>query len=216
MELVLATGNPDKQKEIVALLGDLPITIRTLNEFEPLPPIIEDGETCEANAIKKATVIANHTGLLALADDTGLEVDALGGRPGVYAARYAGEHATYQDNCRKLLEELQGVPVGKRAARFLTVIALAEPTNSVDVVEGVLDGTIAETVSGTDGFGYDPVFFVPELGKTLAQITLEEKNQISHRGRALAKVKDVLRQKIQQTIESGRSAARKRACFGSR
>ncbi|MCH7615921.1 MAG: XTP/dITP diphosphatase [Nitrospinae bacterium] len=208
VELVLATGNPDKQKEIVALLGDLPITIRTLNEFEPLPPIIEDGETCEANAIKKATVIANHTGLLALADDTGLAVDALGGRPGVYAARYAGEHATYQDNCRKLLEELQGVPVGKRAARFLTVIALAEPTDSVDVVEGVLDGTIAETVSGTDGFGYDPVFFVPELGKTLAQITLEEKNQISHRGRALAKVKDVLRQKIQQTIESGRSAAR--------
>jgi len=196
VELVLATGNPDKQKEIVALLGDLPITIRTLNEFEPLPPIIEDGETCEANAIKKANVIAKHTGRLALADDTGLEVDALDGRPGVYAARYAGEHATYQDNCRKLLEELQGVPVGKRAARFLTVIALAEPTDLVDVVEGVLDGTIAETVSGTDGFGYDPVFFVPELGKTLAQITLEEKNQISHRGRALAKVKDVLRQKI--------------------
>ena len=150
VELVLATGNPDKQKEIVALLGDLPITIRTLNEFEPLPPIIEDGETCEANAIKKATVIANHTGLLALADDTGLEVEALGGRPGVYAARYAGEHATYQDNCRKLLEELQGVPVGKRAARFLTVIALAEPTHSVEVVEGVLDGTIADTVSGAE------------------------------------------------------------------
>ena len=193
---------------MIALLGDLPITIRTLNEFEPLPPIIEDGETCEANAIKKATVIAKHTGLLALADDTGLGVEALDGRPGVYAARYAGENATYQDNCQKLLQELQGVPVGKRAARFLTVIALAEPTDSVDVVEGVLDGTIAETVSGTDGFGYDPVFFVPELGKTLAQITLEEKNQISHRGRALAKVKDVLRQKIQQTIESGRSAAR--------
>ncbi len=208
VELVLATGNPDKQKEIVALLGDLPITIRTLNEFEPLPPIIEDGETCEANAIKKATIIAKHTGLLALADDTGLGVEALDGRPGVYAARYAGENATYQDNCQKLLQELQGVPVGKRAARFLTVIALAEPTDSVDVVEGVLDGTIADTVSGVDGFGYDPVFFVPELGKTLAQITLEEKNQISHRGRALAKVKDVLRQKIQQTIESGRSAAR--------
>jgi XTP/dITP diphosphohydrolase len=208
VELVLATGNSDKQKEMIALLSDLPIIIRTLNEFEPVPPIIEDGETCEANAIKKATIIAKHTGRLALADDTGLEVDALDGRPGVYAARYAGENATYQDNCRKLLEELQGVPVGKRAARFLTVIALAEPTDSVDVVEGVLDGTIAETVSGTDGFGYDPVFFVPELGKTLAQITLEEKNQISHRGRALAKAKDVLRQKIQQTIESGRSAAR--------
>ena len=193
---------------MIALLSDLPITIRTLNEFDPVPPIIEDGETCEANAIKKATIIAKHTGRLALADDTGLEVDALDGRPGVYAARYAGENATYKDNCRKLLEELQGVPVGKRAARFLTVIALAEPTDSVDVVEGVLDGTIALTVSGTDGFGYDPVFVVPELGKTLAQITLEEKNQISHRGRALAKAKDVLRQKIQQTIESGRSAAR--------
>ncbi len=208
VELVLATGNPDKQKEMIALLSDLPITIRTLNEFEPVPPIIEEGETCEANAIKKATIIANHTGRLALADDTGLEVEALDGRPGVYAARYAGENATYQDNCRKLLEELQGFPVEKRAARFLTVIALAEPTDSVDVVEGVLDGTIADTVSGTDGFGYDPVFFVPELGKTLAQITLEEKNQISHRGRALAKAKDVLRQKIKQTIESGRSAAR--------
>lgn len=208
VELVLATGNLDKQKEMIALLGDLSITIRTLNEFEPVPPIIEDGETCEANAIKKATIIAKHTGRLALADDTGLEVEALDGRPGVYAARYAGENATYQDNCRKLLEELQGVPIGKRAARFLTVIALAEPTNSVDVVEGVLDGTIADTVSGTDGFGYDPVFFVPELGKTLAQITLEEKNQISHRGRALAKAKDLLKEKIKQTIESGRSAAR--------
>lgn len=208
VELVLATGNPDKQKEMIALLSDLPITIRTLNEFEPVPPIIEDGETCEANAIIKATIIAKHTGRLALADDTGLEVEALDGRPGVYAARYAGENATYQDNCRKLLQELQGVPVGKRAARFLTVIALAEPTDSVDVVEGVLDGTIADTVSGAGGFGYDPVFVVPELGKTLAQITLEEKNQISHRGRALAKAKDLLRKKIKQTIESGRSAAR--------
>ncbi len=208
MELVLATGNLDKQKEMIALLSDLPITIRTLNEFEPVPPIIEDGETCEANAIKKATIIAKHTGRLALADDTGLEVDALDGRPGVYAARYAGENATYQDNCRKLLQELQGVPVGKRAARFVTVIALAEPTDSVDVVEGVLDGTIADTVSGAGGFGYDPVFVVPELGKTLAQITLEEKNQISHRGRALAKAKDLLRKKIKQTIDSGRSAAR--------
>ncbi len=208
MELVLATGNRDKQKEMVALLGDLSITIRTLSEFEPVPPIIEDGETCEANAIKKATIIANHTGRLALADDTGLEVEALDGRPGVYAARHAGEQATYEDNCRKLLEELQGVPADKRGARFLTVIALAEPTHSVDVVEGVLEGTIADTFSGNDGFGYDPVFFVPALGKTLAQITLEEKNQISHRGRALVKAKQLLQQKILQTVESGRSAAR--------
>lgn len=208
VELVLATGNRDKQKEMIALLSDLPITIRTLSEFEPVPPIIEDGDTCEANAIKKATIISKHTGRLALADDTGLEVEALDGRPGIYAARYAGEHATYEDNCRKLLKELQGVPAEKRGARFLTAVALVEPSDSIDVVEGVLEGTISETFSGNDGFGYDPVFIVPELGKTLAEITLEEKNQISHRGRALAKAKNLLQQKIQQTIESGRSAAR--------
>ncbi len=208
MELVLATGNPDKQREILALLGDVPITIRTLDEFEPVPSIIEDGETCEANAIKKASRIAKHTGRLTLADDTGLEVDALGGRPGVYAARYAGEHATYEDNCRKLLKELDGVPTDKRTARFLTVVALADQSGSVETVEGVLQGAIATACSGIDGFGYDPVFLVPEQGKTLAQMTLEEKNQISHRGRALTKAKDVLQRKIQQTRESGRSAAR--------
>ena len=208
MELVLATANRDKQKEMMALLDDLPITIRTLDECEPVPPIIEDGETCEANARKKAMVIAHATGRLALADDTGLEVEALGGRPGVFAARYAGENATYEDNCHKLLKELQGIPAGQRTARFLTVVAIAEPSASIDVVEGVLDGQIAEHPAGTDGFGYDPVFVVPESGKTLAQMTLEEKNQISHRARALVKAKGLLQQKIQQTIDSGRSAAR--------
>lgn len=208
MELVLATGNQDKQKEIIALLSDLPITIRTLKEFEPVPPIIEDGDTCEANAKKKAVIIAKHTNRLALADDTGLEVEALEGRPGVYAARFAGEKATYADNCKKLLQELQGVPPVRRGARFVTVVAIAEPGDSVQVVEGVLEGKIAEDPRGADGFGYDPVFTVPEKGKTLAEMTLEEKNQISHRGRALVKAKAVLQQKIQQTIESGRSAAR--------
>ncbi len=208
VELVLATGNRDKQQEMVALLGDLPITIRTLDEFESVPFIIEDGETCEANAIKKAKIIADHTGRMALADDTGLEVKALGGRPGVYAARYAGENATYADNCTKLLQELQGVPGAERGARFLTAVAIAEPAGTVDVVEGVLEGQIAEQATGVDGFGYDPVFLVPELGKTLAQMTLEEKNKISHRGRALAKARDLLQQKTKQKIESGRSAAR--------
>lgn len=208
MDLVLATGNRDKQKEMIALLGDLPITIRTLDEFESVPVIIEDGETCEANAIKKAKIIAEHTGRLALADDTGLEVEALGGRPGVYAARYAGESATYQDNCKKLLQELQGVAADKRGARFVTVVALAESSAEIEVVEGVLEGQIALQQTGIDGFGYDPVFVVPELGKTLAEITLEEKNQISHRGQALAKAKELVQQKINRTIESGRSAAR--------
>lgn len=208
VELVLATGNRDKQKEMIALLRDVPITIRTLDEFKHVPAIIEDGETCEANATKKAKVIAKHTGRLALADDTGLKVDALGGQPGVYAARYAGEHATYDDNCQKLLKALQDVPGNDRGARFLTVVAIGEPSGSVDVVEGVLEGKIAEFCSGKDGFGYDPVFIVPELGKTLAEMTLEEKNQISHRGRALVKAKAVLQRNIQRTIESGRSAAR--------
>lgn len=206
MELVLATGNRDKQREMKAFLQDLGLTIRTLDEFPAAPVVIEDGETCRSNAGKKAGEIARFTGLLTLADDTGLEVDALGGRPGVYAARYAGAHATYEDNCRKLLEELMGVPMDQRGARFLTVVAIADPDASVEFVEGALQGRIADCGSGMHGFGYDPVFMVPELGKTLAELTLDQKNQISHRGQALAKAKDVLKRRLVET--SGRSAAR--------
>ena len=196
MELVLATGNRDKQREIKALLRDLGLTIRTLDEFPAAPVVIEDGETCHANAGKKAREIAQFTGVLTLADDTGLEVDALGGRPGVFAARYAGDHATYEDNCRKLLDELTGVPVEQRGARFLTVVAIADPASPVEFVEGVLRGRIADHCFGDHGFGYDPVFVVPELEKTLAELTLDQKNQISHRGQALAKAKDVLKRKL--------------------
>ncbi len=206
MELVLATGNRDKQREMKAFLQDPGLTIRTLDEFPAAPVVIEDGETCRSNAGKKAGEIARFTGLFALADDTGLEVDALGGRPGVFAARYAGVHATYEDNCRKLLEELMGVPMDQRGARFLTVVAIAGPDASVEFVEGALRGRIADRGSGMHGFGYDPVFIVPELGKTLAELTLDQKNQISHRGLALAKAKDVLKRKLEET--SGRSAAR--------
>ena len=206
MELVLATGNRDKQREMKAFLQDLGLTIRTLDEFPAAPVVIEDGETCRSNAGKKASEIARFTGLLTLADDTGLEVDALGGRPGVFAARYAGAHATYEDNCRKLLEELMGVPMDQRGARFLTVVAIADPDASVEFVEGALQGRIADCGSGMHGFGYDPVFMVPELGKTLAELTLDQKNQISHRGQALAKAKDVLKRRLVET--SGRSAAR--------
>ncbi len=192
-ELVLATNNRHKAAELQALLSDVGVRIRTLAEFPDAPEVVEDGTTCEANAIKKATAIANHTGLPAMADDTGLMVEALGGRPGVYAARYAGEQATYEDNCRKLLGELQGVPVAKRGARFVTVVAFVpRPGVQAQVVEGALDGVIAEQPAGTHGFGYDPVFVVPELGKTLAQLTSEEKNRISHRARALAKVREIL------------------------
>ena len=200
MELVLATGNRDKQQEMKALLQDLGLTIRTLDEFPAAPVVVEDGETCQANAGKKAREIAQFTGALTLADDTGLEVDALGGRPGVFAARYAGAHATYADNCRKLLDELTGIPAEQRGARFLTVVAIADPVSSVEFVEGVLRGRIADHCSGVHGFGYDPVFLVPELGKTLAELTLDRKNRISHRGQALAKAKDVLKRKLWRDV----------------
>ncbi len=191
-ELVLATRNQHKGGELAALLGDLGIRIRTLAEFPDAPDVVEDGATCEANAVKKARVIARATGLLSVADDTGLEVDALGGRPGVYAARYAGEGATYDDNCRKLLEELKGVPRDRRTARFITVAAIAWPSDGIEVATGSLPGIITEQPTGSQGFGYDPVFLVPELGKTLAELSPEEKNRVSHRAKAFAQVRKLL------------------------
>ena len=192
-EIVLATRNRHKGAEVAALLDGLGITIRTVDEFPHAPEVVEDGTTCEANAVKKATEIAAATGLPAVADDTGLEVDALGGRPGVYAARYAGEQATYEDNCRKLLDELSGVPREKRTARFITVAAIALPSDGVRVARGELRGAISEEPAGSKGFGYDPVFLVPELGKTLAELSPEEKNRVSHRAKAFSQAKELLR-----------------------
>ena len=192
-ELLVATRNRHKGDELAALLADLGIRIRTLDEFPGVHEVEEDGATCEANAMKKATEMANATGLPAVADDTGLEVDALGGRPGVHAARYAGAQATYEDNCRKLLQELYGVPKARRSARFLTVAAIALPGGEVQISRGVLDGIITEAAVGSHGFGYDSLFLVPELGKTLAELTASEKNRISHRAKAFAKAKDILR-----------------------
>jgi XTP/dITP diphosphohydrolase len=196
-ELVLATRNRHKGEELAALLSDLGICIRTMDEFPDVPDVTEDGKTCEANAIKKARAVSQATGLSAVADDTGLEVDELGGRPGVYAARYAGEHVTYEDNWRKLLRELSGVPHDRRTARFITVAAIASPSGEVQVAEGELQGLITEEPAGARGFGYDPVFLVPELGKTLAELSPEEKNRISHRAKAFAQVREILsRQKV--------------------
>jgi len=191
-ELVLATHNRHKAAELIALLGGLGITIRTLDEFPDAPDVVEDGDSCEANAVKKARAIAEYTGLPAVADDTGLEVDALGGRPGIYAARYAGEGATYEDNCRKLLRELTGVPCEQRTARFYTVAALALPSDGIRVARGTLEGVIAEEARGSSGFGYDPVFLIPELGMTLAQLSADKKNRVSHRAKAFANVREIL------------------------
>lgn len=191
-ELVLATRNLDKGKELQAILSDSGIRIRTMADFPDAPEVVEDGATCRENALKKAIAAQQFTGLPAMADDTGLEVEALGGRPGVYAARYAGEQATYQDNCRKLLRELAGVPTERRGARFRTVAAIAYPDGRTAVAEGVLEGRITEVEQGTGGFGYDPVFYVPALGRTLAEISVAEKNRISHRALAFQQAKKLL------------------------
>ena len=188
---MLATGNQHKVKEITVLLGDA-VRVRSLADFSGAPPVIEDGATYRENALKKARSAAAFTGLTALADDTGLEVDALGGRPGLYAARFAGEGCSFQDNIRKLLRLLEGIPREQRSGRFICVLALVIPGGREEVVEGVLNGFITETQAGVGGFGYDPVFYGTEVGKTLAELTTEEKNRISHRGRAVRRLKELL------------------------
>jgi len=189
MELVLATRNRHKVFEIRAILQGLNFTIHTLDDLPAVSEVVEDGTTCRENAIKKAWAVARQSGKLALADDTGLEVKALRGRPGVYSARFAGEHATFSDNRLKLLQEMEGVTGLKRKALFRCVIALASPTLVLAVEEGVLSGTIAVQEQGQAGFGYDPIFLATESRRTLAEMTPEEKNRISHRARALAKIK---------------------------
>lgn len=203
MHIVLATRNQHKKQELVALLRGLDITIRTLDDFPEAPEVIEDGDTCEANAMKKAVEIAQYTGLTAVADDTGLEVDALGGRPGVFAARYAGEQATYEDNCRKLLQDLRGVPAERRSGRFVTVAAIATPEGKRLSARGLLEGVIAEQPAGSHGFGYDPVFWLPEYGQTLAQLAPEVKNRISHRARAFTQARTLLQQLIAEQSSVG-------------
>jgi len=174
------------------MLADLPVTVRSLADFPGAPDVVEDGATYRANALKKAWSAVKFTGKPALADDTGLEVDALGGQPGLYAARFAGEGCTFQDNIRKLLHLLEGAPAERRGARFVCVIALAFPDGRERVVEGELRGRITESQVGVGGFGYDPVFYVPEAGRTLAELTADEKNRISHRRRALDKARAII------------------------
>jgi XTP/dITP diphosphohydrolase len=182
VRVVLATANPDKARELAGLLDGFDVVPRPVG----LPEVVEDADTLEGNARLKAVAVVEATGELAVADDTGLEVDALGGRPGVYAARYAGPDATYADNVAKLLEELAGVPAAARTGRFTTVAVARFPDGREIVAEGSVEGVIAETPAGEDGFGYDPVF-VPAGGdgRTFAQMTGAEKAQLSHRGRAL-------------------------------
>ena len=193
--LVLATNNKNKIKEFKTILKDFKVEIRSLSDFGPIPEAIEDGDTFDENAYKKAHHVARILGLPAISDDSGLVVKALNGAPGVHSARYAGENATDDENTDKLLKELKDVP--DRSAYFQCVLSIAVPSGPALTYEGRCDGTITSERAGFDGFGYDPVFFVGDFQKTFAQLSMEEKNSISHRGKALsefqAEIDDVLK-----------------------
>ena len=182
MKLVLATANPDKVAEIEAILGS---AVGLLPRPADLPDVVEDGDTLEDNARLKAVAVAQAVGAAAVADDTGLEVDALGGAPGVHSARYSGDDATYEDNVRKLLAELEGVRAEQRTARFRTVAMVVTPDGTEIVGVGAVEGRITTEPRGAGGFGYDPVFAPVEAdGRTFAEMSDDEKHEISHRGRA--------------------------------
>ncbi len=191
-ELVIATRNRGKLREVTAFLKPAVPRILSLLDFPEIGEIVEDGETFAENAIKKAKTVARKTRRWALADDSGLAVDALEGRPGIFSSRYAGEGATDSDRVQKLLLEMASVPEGHRQARFICVIALSSPDGETRIVEGECRGRIAFEPRGQQGFGYDPVFFVPEFERTMAELPLEVKNQISHRARALEKIRRIL------------------------
>ena len=185
--IVLATGNEGKVREIQKMLAPFSVTIKGLNDFGPIPPVVEDGDTFEENAYKKAHFTAKALGFPALADDSGLMVEALKGAPGVHSARYAGEGATDQERNRKLLREMEGIE--NRRAVFVCLISIAVPRGPALIYEGRCEGLITYEPKGENGFGYDPLFYYPPLKKTFGEMSLKEKNKISHRGQALAEVK---------------------------
>jgi len=190
--LVVASANPGKAREMASLLSDLPLRVRSLADFPgvTLPP--EGAESYLLNALGKARAAAAATGMLAMGDDSGLEVDALGGAPGVISARYGGEGLDDAQRCAKLLEALDGVPPLRRSARFRSVIALVEPGGREATAEGEAEGIILDRPQGTGGFGYDPLFYYPPLDSTFAQLPDREKNVVSHRARAMVKARAVL------------------------
>ena len=185
MNIVLATRNKKKVEEIKRIVRDMPVAIYTLDDFPGCPDVEEDGKTFEENAVKKASAVSKYTKTPALADDSGLEVDALAGEPGVFSARYAGEGADDRKNYEKLLREMSSVPDGKRGARFVCVLALAFPDSRVETFSGYAEGLIGRKPKGADGFGYDPVFYPQGYERTFAEMGDKEKDLLSHRGMAL-------------------------------
>jgi XTP/dITP diphosphohydrolase len=185
-QLVLATYNKGKSHEIKELLKNSPVQIKDLTDFGPIPPVVEDGKTFDDNAYKKASFTARILGCPAIADDSGLVVPYLDGAPGVFSARYAGENATDQQNCKKLMEQMKGVK--DRNASFVCVVSIAIPTGPALTYEAQCDGMIAESPLGDSGFGYDPIFFYPPKNKTFAELTADEKNEVSHRGKVFLEI----------------------------
>lgn len=192
MKIVLATNNRHKIREIKDILSDLPVKILTLADFPDFPGVEETGKTLEENAILKARAIFGFTNLPSMADDSGLEVDALNGAPGALSARFAGEHCSFKDNNLKLLSVMKDIPSAQRGARFVCVVALVKDLNHIVTVKGEARGAIAFQEMGENGFGYDPVFWLPHLNKTFAQLPWKEKNKISHRARAFGKAKELI------------------------
>jgi XTP/dITP diphosphohydrolase len=197
-KLILATANQNKKIEMTALLQRLPLDLRTLTDYPGLAMPEEDQDTFVGNAVKKAQVVAEHSGEMAIADDSGLEVEALGGRPGVYSSRYAGVEGDYEGNNRLLLDELSERSPQERGARFVAVIAIAVPGNRTYTVQGVCPGRIAEAPRGEGGFGYDPLFIYEPKGLTFAEMSASEKNAVSHRARALRQARELLGQLLKK------------------
>ena len=195
-DIVIATHNPDKKKEILIALRELGVNILFLDNFPEIGEIEETGSTLLENSLIKARTVSAITGKPAIADDTGLEVDALNGAPGIYSARYAGINVSYEDNVRKLLSEMSSTDMDSRTARFRTVVSFHSKNKEL-WTEGVIEGSITMGAIGTGGFGYDPVFKVEQTGKTFAEMTRREKNKISHRGVALEKMCKLLKENIE-------------------
>jgi XTP/dITP diphosphohydrolase len=195
MKIVFASSNEGKVKEIKEMLEGMGIELVSLKDYADMPEIVEDGKSFLENALKKAKIVSEITGETVLADDSGLEVDILGGEPGIYSSRYAGENATDEENTAKLLSRLKDIPQEKRGASFRCVLVLYRKDGSYRYFEGKWRGQIIDESRGNNGFGYDPIFLVPELKMTAAELTEEIKNKISHRGQAFAQLKKSLREK---------------------
>ena len=195
-KIIFATGNQDKMKEIRMILENLGIPVSSMKEAGIDVDIVEDGTTFEENAMIKAEAIAKLTEAIVLADDSGLEIDYLNKEPGIYSARYAGTDTSYEIKNNLLLQRLEGVPDEKRTARFVCAIAAAFPDGTIKTTEGVIEGRIGYEERGENGFGYDPIFYVPEFGCTTAELSEEQKNAVSHRGKALEKMREILKESV--------------------